>query len=216
MSGIATKSTVVHPFAPVKSINSQLPLPFPDSVNTHSKPRNLVIRGNRDKVWRDTSYYGCSKVGRYLSPQFLLKHFDNLRDLFANNLGCTAGERECLFNIIRLWAYYGKVYPKAAQFSEYPGCSKMTFRRTIRKLVTLNVIVVIKRYLEPYRRQISNLLQLDKLLILIARYLAEHGVGFLEKWLKPALTMPGQQFWSQIFLTPGDRAGPGVVEFSSS
>jgi hypothetical protein len=58
------------------------------------------------------------------------------------------------------------------------------------------------------RRQISNLYLLHKLLLVIARYLAEHGVQFFEKWLRPYLSMPGRSFWPSVIQSPEARAGP--------
>ena len=192
----------------VKSpVNTQLPL-FPNSMNTHSNLIPRYIRGNRDKVWRETSYYGYSRAWQTLSPQCLLKRFDQVRDALDFVLGLTSGERECILNVLRLGAYYGKVYPKASAFAEYPGCSKSTFRRAIRKLRDLGLTTVVPRYLQPVRRQISNLYLLHKLLLVIARYLAEHGVQFFEKWLRPYLSMPGRSFWPSVIQSPEARAGP--------
>ncbi len=202
---------ITQPFLPVKSKVSGDTLPSPDSLNTHSSSLPKVIIGNRDKVWRETSYYGCSKAWRILSPQYLLKRFDQVRDALDFVLGLTSGERECILIMLRLGAYYGKVYPKASAFAEYPGCSKSTFRRAVRKLKDLGLCTVIPRDLKPTRRQISNLYLLQGLLLLIARYLAEHGARFYESWLRPYLAMPGRLFWSRIYQTPEARAGPGVL-----
>ena len=74
-------------------------------------------------------------------------------------------------------------------------------------LQDMNLLKVVRRFLIRAEAQISNLYLLDNLLIVIARYLAEHGTGFLEKWLQPYLTMPGLKFWRQIWLLPAP--GPG-------
>uniref|UniRef100_A0A6M3LV62 Putative DNA binding, helix-turn-helix domain containing protein n=1 Tax=viral metagenome TaxID=1070528 RepID=A0A6M3LV62_9ZZZZ len=203
-----TSNTVEQPFSLVKSpINSQLPL-FPNSMTPHSNFHIYSIRGNIDKVRRLTSYYGVSYDHRVLTKGVFLKQFDRVRDFLKYVLGFSVGERDFTLGLLEYWAYYGKCYPKIADLTHKPGCSESTAHRALRKLKDLGLARVIERYLEPRRRQISNLLLLHKLLILIARYLAEHGVAFYEKWLKPYLTMPGREFWSQIFLAPGDRAGP--------
>jgi hypothetical protein len=43
---------------------------------------------------------------------------------------------------------------------------------------------------------------LDRLLLVIARYLAEHGVPFYQKWLQPYLAMSGSQFWPLFRRSP--------------
>ena len=216
MSAINSPTTVAQPFCPVKpSNNSQLPL-FPVSMIHHKSclpgsSKVIVSYGN----YRERPY-GVSRSRRVLSPQLLLKKFDLVRDCLQSVLGLTTAQREVTLRLLRFWAYYGKVYPKEATITEQPGCKKVTFWRTIRLLKDMGLISVVHRYVLRPHAQISNLYRLDRLALLLARYLAEHGTHFWEKWLRPALAMPGQQFWSQIFLTPGDRVGPGVVEFSSS
>jgi len=160
--------------------------------------------------------YGVSRSQRILTPGLLLKKFDRIRDGLELVVGLTRAQRDVALELLRLWAYYGSVYPKEAHITEDSLTSKATFWRTIRTLKELGLVRVINRYVMRPHAQISNLYRLDRLVLLLARYLAEHGAHFWEKWLRPALTMPGQQFWSQIFLTPGDRAGPGAGEFSSS
>lgn len=191
-----TPSKLAHPFANVKSqLNTQLPL-FPDSVIYHSNLSHLVIRGNRGKVWRETRYYGVSSEYRILTKSLFLKRFDNVRNFLEFVLGQPIAEREFTLRLLCLWSHYGKCYPKIAELCKEPGCSKATAFRALRKLKEIGLVEVIQRFLLPYRRQISSLIRLDGLILLIARYLAEHGQPFYEKWLKPYLTMPGREFWS--------------------
>jgi len=208
--------TLAQPFCPVKSNNSQLPLPFPDSM-IHHKVTPLHIVGNTlEDIIRRGKAYGVSSSHRVLSPGLLVKKFDLTRDCLQHALGLTTAQREVTLRLLAYWAYYGQVYVKEAQVTSEPGCSKATYWRTIGLLRSLGLIRTIPRFLIREHAQISNLYLLHKLLLVIARYLAEHGVVFWEKWLRPALAMPGQQFWSEIWQTPEDRAGPGAVEFSGS
>ena len=194
----ATNSNLAHPCYDVKfPTEVQLPL-FPSSMIHHSNHRTISIKGNKEFIWYKTRYYGVSRAQRVISPQFLLKKFDYVRDLLELVFCLTPAQREVTLRLLRLWAYYGQVYPKEAKITEEPGCSKATFWRTIRILEDLGLIRVINRYLTPYRRQISNLYRLDKLVLAIARYLAEHGQVFYEKWLKPYLQLPGSAFWRML------------------
>ncbi|MBA7691991.1 hypothetical protein ES703_100547 [subsurface metagenome] len=163
-----------------------------------------------------SSPYGVSQSHRVLSPGLFLKCYDRIRDCLDQVLGLTVSQREVVLRLLWFWAYYGQVYPKEATITEMPGCSKATFWRTIKTLRERNLVHVINRFVVRPHAQISNLYRLDRLCILLARYLAEHGHGFLEKWLRPALTMPGRLFWSQIYQTSEARAGPGGVEFADS
>lgn len=157
--------------------------------------------------------YGVSQARRVLSPQLLLKEFDYIRDCLDYTLGLSCSQREVALRLLRLWAYYGYVYPKESTITEQPGCSKATFWRTIKLLKELGLIHVIPRFVIREHAQISNLYRLDRLVLLLARYLGEHGHRFYENWLTPALTMPARAFWSQIYQAPEARAGPGVSAF---
>jgi len=191
-----TNTKVAQTFDNVNSreLNTQLPL-FSDRMTPHSKVREPVIRGNRDRVWRETRYFGVSQSQRLLTKGLLLKRFDRVRDFLQDVLGFSVGERDLTFGLLRFWAYYGQCYPKIADLCGEPGCSESTAHRAIRKLKQMGLAIVVKRYLTPWRRQISNLFLLHKLLLLIARYLAEHGQRFYQQWLQPYLDMPGSQFW---------------------
>ena len=202
-------TTVAQTFWPVKSINSTT---FGNSDNpmihhkvTLSRNNNLIVSYSK----RRGKPYGVSRSRRAITSSLFIKKFDYIRDCLKYTLGLTPAQREVVLRLLRLWAYYGNVYPKEAQITELPGCSKATYWRTIKVLKSLGLIRVVNRYVIRPHAQISNLYRLDRLALLLARYLAEHGTHFWEKWLRPALTMPGQQFWSQVFQSPGVRAGPG-------
>ena len=204
---------VAQPFDPVKSLNSQLPLPFSDSM-IHHKERSLrsYIIVSYTSMYQDKRY-GVSSAYRVLSPQVFFKKFDRVRECLEYTLGLTVSQREVTLRLLRLWAYYGQVYPKETQITGEPGCRKATYWRTIGILKRLGLVDVINRHVIRPHSQISNLYRLDRLVLLLARYLAEHGHHFSEEWLTPVLTMPGRLFWSQIYRAPGDRAGPGPPAF---
>ena len=207
---------VAQTFWPVKSSETITFDTPPNSMIHHkvslSRNKKLIVSYSKEKG----KAYGVSRSRRAITSSLFIKKFDYVRNALRDVLGLTPSQREVVLRLLRLWAYYGLVYPKESQITDVPGCSKATYWRTVRLLRELGLLQVINRYVIRPHAQISNLYRLDRLALLLARYLAEHGVAFWEKWLRPALAMPGQQFWSQIFLTPGDRAGPGVGEFSSS
>ncbi len=208
MQATNSPSTVAQTFWPVKStVNTQLPL-FPVSMIHHKDPllRNKIIVSYSNIG--SSKAYGVSRSRRAITSSLFIKKFDYIRDCLKDVLGLTTSQREVTLRLLRLWSYYGLVYPKASMLTDSPGCSKATYWRTIRLLKDAGLIEVLNRYVIRPHAQISNLYRLDRLALLLARYLAEHGVAFWEKWLRPALTMPGQQFWSQIFLTPGERVVP--------
>lgn len=201
-------NTLAQTFWPVKSINSQLPLPFPKPMIHHKSPllppKIIVSYNNKDS----NKAYGVSRTYRVLSPQLLFKKYDLIREYLEHTLCLTIAQREVILRLLRLWAYYKTVYPKESQITELPGCSKATYWRTMRILRELGLIHVINRFVIRPHAQISNLYRLDKLVLVIARYLAEHGVAFWEKWLKPYLSMPGHSFWPSVLQSPEARAGP--------
>jgi len=209
----ATK--LAQPFWPVKStVNTLLTPPF-NSMMHHKAPlprreKTLVSYNNLSG-----GPYGVSRTRRVLSPQLLLKKHNYVLSCLRDVLGMTAKQRSVTFELLRLWAYYGRVYPKEAHITEGSWSSKATFWRTIKLLEELGLIQVVNRYVVRPHAQISNLYRLDQLVLLLARYLAEHGVGFLEKWLTPILTMPGRVFWRAIFQSPGDRVSPMPLELSA-
>lgn len=152
--------------------------------------------------------YGVPKPRRIITPGLLRKHWHGVRRFLTHHLDLTTAEREAVFRLLRLAAYYPAVYPKARQIAENPGCSKRTFWRAIAKLKSHGLITVINRFLIREEAQISNLYILRKLLLAIARYLHEHSVRFGQAWLKPLLAMPARRFWRAIkkwpwALTPG-------------
>lgn len=208
LMALTSKSTLAQPFLPVKSSSPAGGFTTANPMIHHNVPSN--IPGSIIVTYKslDRTPYGVSPAYRVLSPQLLLKKYDQVRDCLVNVLKLTTAEREVTLRLLRFWAYYGYVYPKASTVTTEPGCSKATFWRTVALLERLNLIRRINRYVVRPHAQISNLYRLDRLIVLLARYLAEHGVRFLEKWLEPYLSIPGRLFWTIIWRTPAVRAGP--------
>lgn len=195
MTTMTTKSKVAQTFLPVKSINSQLPLFSLDSMIHHNvSPSGGKLIVSYSTIKRGIPY-GVSPACRVLSPQLLLKKYDLVRECLKHTIKLSIAEREVTLRLLRFWAYYGNVYPKASTITADPGCSKATFWRTMQLLKELGLVRVVNRYVVRPHAQISNLYRLDRLVLVIARYLAEHGVPFREKWLTPYLVMPGRLFW---------------------
>ena len=203
-----TTTTLEQTCQNVKPLSLEQLMSSPASMIHHKDPLPRIVGRTLIEIKRRGRPYGVSSSQRVLSPQLLLKRFDLIRDLLEDNLGLTAAQREVVFRLLRLWAYYGQVYPKEAFVTGEPGCKKATFWRTIRILEEQGLLQRINRFLIRPHAQISNLYRFDKLLILIARYLAEHGQAFYQEWLQPYLTMPGRSFWPWAIQTPGARAAP--------
>lgn len=218
----STSTTLAQAFLPVKSplqgaalssnhsperptaltsplqINTQLPL-FPGSVRHHRNYSSLYIIGNIAQIRKETNYYGVSSSHRVLTPGLFSKRYGLVRDCLQQLLKLPAAQREVTLRLLTLWTYYGQVYPNEATVTMEPGCSKATYWRTVRRLRDLHLVQVVNRFLSPHRRQISNLYLLDKLVLIIARYLAEHGTAFYQKWLRPVLSQPGSVFWPSFW-----------------
>ena len=156
---------------------------------------------------RTDSPYGLPLAMQAISPQALLKNFDKVRDFLKDTLGFTTAEREVALRLLRLYAYYGIIYPKAKQVTTLPGCSERTFWRVIKLLKDMNLVTVVNRYVRREWAQISNLYRLDKLVLAIAKYLAERGQHFDQQWLRPLVEMNGSDFWRSIY-TPAFAMPP--------
>ena len=193
MQTMITTPTLAQVLDTVKpDMNSQLPL-LSDSMIHHKDQSNGIEKERM--IYRKYGYkpYGVSSSRRVLSPQLLLKKFDYVRDCLVYALGLTPAQREVTLRLLRYWAYYGNVYPKESSVTADPGCSKATFWRTIKLLEELGLLRVINRYVIRPHAQISNLYRLDRLVLVIAKYLAEHTAHAWPDWLKPVihLTWPG-------------------------
>lgn len=176
----------------------------PDSINAadatgkgmaHHKDLKKPYSTIMIKVKDIDKPYGVPQSQRILPPGLFIKKFDAIREFLAGPLGLTCVQREVILRLLRFSSHYEEVYPKAATVCSEPGCSKRTFWRVMRKLQDIGLVQVSNRYVIREHAQISNLYRFHKLLILLVRYLAEHGQQFYQKWLKPYLAMSGKDFW---------------------
>lgn len=202
-----------QPFSPVKSGTSPSLSPGAGRMIHHKVP---VYRKERRRIvyCRDLrDGYGVSCSRGILSPSLFLRKFDYIRDCLKQRLGLTTAQREVALRLLRLYSYYGAAYPKESQITSDPGCRKATFWRTVKLLEELGLVEVVNRFLIRPHAQISNLYRLDRLVVVIARYLADHIAHVWPDWLKPALAMPPRLFWGFLAPGPGDRAGPAIPAF---
>ena len=156
---------------------------------------NLNTPLNSNTILERVSY-GVPAPRRMLSPSLLLKKHHYIIS-YLQAIGLTPSEREITMHLLRLYAYYGKVYPKAHQFTENGGCSKRSFWRAVAKLEESGLIDRINRYL--HHLQISNCYRLDKLILCLIRYLAEHGNPNIPDFAHDLLNQVGTSFWQTIW-----------------
>jgi len=139
--------------------------------------------------------YGVPAPRRMLTPSLLLKkHYYILA--YLKSIGLTTAERPAAFYLLRLYAYYGKVYPKAPNYSEDFYNSKRSFWRAVAKLEDSGLVDRINRYL--HHLQISNCYRLDKLVLCIVRYLAEHGCPYFDEFTRDIINQTANSFWRII------------------
>lgn len=209
MTNRATNTKVAQPFWPVKSNESiSIGSTIPSMIHHksyYSKKGNLIVTySDREEV-----PYDVSSDWRVLTKGVFNKRIDQIMHCLCDVVGLPPGEGLAALTLLRFGAYYGNIYPKASQCCSEPGCSKATFWRAVMHLKNLGLIRVIPRFRIDPHAKISNLYILHKLLILIARYLAEHGIQFFLKWLKPYLQSPGSAFWGQWVPSLRSNSDPG-------
>ena len=143
----------------------------------------------------DRLTYGVPAPKRMLTPSLLVKKHDYIRSYLVG-VGLTTAERDAAFFLLRLYAYYGKVYPKAPDRTEDYWNSKRSFWRAIAKLESAGLIDRINRYL--HHLQISNVYRLDKLVLCIIRYLVEHGCPFPDEFTRNIIRQTENVSWKLI------------------
>jgi len=206
------KPTLEHLYDNVKpDINSQLPL-FSDSVIHHKVTTPRIVGNTLKDIEKQGKRYGVSSSYKILTRELLIKKFDKIRDALANVCNLTTKEREVVLVLLRLYAYYPQVYPKASQVAEAANVSIATFWRTVDKLQDMNLLEVANRFLIRVEAQISNLYLLKGLIILIAKYLAERIAHIWPDWIMPALKTPWPEFWSFL---EGDQLKLPIRSFYS-
>ena len=159
---------------------------------------------------RDLYSYGVPMKRKILTVELYNKRFDEIRHYLEQNIGLTLAERDGILRMLRIYAYYGRVYPKASQIADdfgnmVPGCSKRSFWRAVAKLREDGLVQVRNRFL--HGRQISNCYRLDKLILCLVRWLLEHGKRYLN-----LLKLPGElfdalnmaNFWRLIWYAKAD------------
>ncbi|MBA7523170.1 hypothetical protein ES705_15293 [subsurface metagenome] len=147
---------------------------------------------------------------KILTIELYNKRFDEIRHYLEQSIGLTLAERDGILRMLRIYAYYGRVYPKASQIADdfgnmIPGCSKRSFWRAIAKLREDGLIQVRNRFL--HGRQISNCYRLDKLILCLVRWLLEHGSRYLnlEKLARELYdALHGADFWRLIWSAKAD------------
>ncbi len=195
MSESATGTILEQPFDNVNtSVNSSSSHDTDSMIhhNVSPYPLSKIIVSYKTLSSRP---YGVSRSRRVISPELLTKKYDYVRDCLKYVLGLTTAQREVTLRLLRYWSYYGQVYPKESQVTSEPGCSKATFWRTIRYLERAGLVRVVNRYVVRPHAQISNLYRLDRLVVLLARYLAEHIGHVWPDWLDPWFRLTWPEFW---------------------
>lgn len=208
MSTTLTDNILEQPFVTVKSALNDQPPAVPDSMIHHkyspSLRKKIIVSYNT----LSRRPYGVSQARRVLSPQLLLKRFDTVRDCLEYRLGLTTAQREVAIRLLRYWSYYGYVYVKESQVTAEPGCSKATYWRTVKILESLGLLDIVNRFVIRPHAQISNLYRLDRLVLVLAKYISEHhGLGG-PSWLIAALTRAPRSTSRAPDRNRGDRAGP--------
>ncbi len=140
--------------------------------------------------------YGVPSERRIITAGVFSKRFNHIRDCLIT-LGFTRAQRDVILTLVRLYAYYGKVYPKAEQVAQYPICSKRTFWRTIANMEQDGLIERTNRYLNHF--QISNAYRLDRLVLILARYIAEHTAQQFTDLANKLIGFAGSNFWRAIW-----------------
>jgi len=161
--------------------------------STYTPNNNLTLNSN---TLLERLTYGVPAPKRMLSPSLLLKKHDLIRT-YLLSLGLTPAERDAAFYLLRLYTYYGKVYPKAPNYTEDCYRSKRSFWRAVAKLEEFGLLDRIHRYL--HHLQISNCYRLDKLVLCLVRYLAEHGYPFTDTFTETLIRQTAQSFWQTIW-----------------
>lgn len=202
-----------RPFDNVNTSDNPSISPGPGTMIHHKystrKPLRIIVSWNT----RARRPYGVPKARRVLPPELLLKRFDQVRGCLDKVIGLTVAQREVALRLLRIWSYYGYVYPKQATITAEPGCKKSTYWRTISLLKSLGLIEVINRFVIRDHAQISNLYRLDQLVLVLARYIAERRGLDCPAWLEPVLIMPARDFYSFLTRRPEARSGPALPAF---
>ena len=157
---------------PGSSESSPSPPPPSQSMAHHNSLPSIINQIYFKKSIEREKRYGVPSSYRILTMGNYHKHHDDINTMLRVVCGLENRERSAIFCLLRLFFYYGQVYPKADDVAEQEYISKRTFWRAVSKLKALGVIEVLNRYIN--HKQISNLYRIDKLVLMIARFIAEH------------------------------------------
>lgn len=200
MTSRPTSRSIERPFHQSQHRAGSGPPASPEEVIHHNRTpgtpnMRIIHRGDTP-----TPPYGVSRGPRPLTPHHVLKRHGQIRDGLRELVGLTSGEIEVVVRLLRFYVWYGDVYPKAATVARSPGCSTATFWRAIRKLRDHRLVSVVNRYVVRDHAQISNLYRLDRLVLIIAKYLSERTGWIWPDWIHPVLDMTWPTFWRWITL----------------
>ncbi|MBA7478138.1 hypothetical protein ES707_13559 [subsurface metagenome] len=179
---------------PLIEESSEANSPSPQSMAHHNSSDYSNLNIFYKKGIEIEKRYGVPQTRRILTMGMFHKYHDEILNRLTW-LGLETKERDAIFKLLELFIYYGKVYPKAANIADQAYISKRTFWRAIGKLREIGVIEVLNRYVK--HRQISNLYRLDKLVVMIARFLAEHGHNIGNWGIKLVSLLV--HFWQQVW-----------------
>jgi hypothetical protein len=87
---------------------AQRKAPIPTHSNTTTVNKELLL---------ERLTYGVPSERRIITAGVIIKRFDRIRDCLVM-LGFTRAKRDVILQLVRLYAYYGKVYPKAEHVAE--------------------------------------------------------------------------------------------------
>ncbi|MBA7573271.1 hypothetical protein ES708_15067 [subsurface metagenome] len=166
---------------------AQRKAPIPTYSNTTIVNKELLL---------ERLTYGVPSERRIITAGIIIKRFDRIRDCLVM-LGFTRAKRDVILQLVRLYAYYGKVYPKAEHVAEDGYISKRTFWRTIADMEQDGLIERTNRYLNHL--QISNAYRLDRLILILARYIAEHAAQQFTHFANKLIGFAGSNFWRAIW-----------------
>lgn len=196
---------------PVSSESLSSPPPSSQSM-AHHKPllpdlNKIYFKKGIEREKR----YGVPSSYRILTMGNYHKHHDDINAMLRGVCELENRERSAVFCLLRLFFYYGQVYPKADDVAEQEYISKRTFWRAISKLKALGVIEVLNRYIN--HKQISNLYRIDKLVLMIARFIAEHHSTIFGDF-GDKLTSFFRSFWDEIWDADINLSLPAPVKLA--
>ncbi|MBA7477256.1 hypothetical protein ES707_12660 [subsurface metagenome] len=198
---------------PVSSESSPSPPPSSQSMAHHNALSPVVDKIYFKKGIEKEKRYGVPSSYRILTMGNYHKHHDDINAMLRVVCELENRERSAVFCLLRLFFYYGQVYPKADDVADQEYISKRTFWRAISKLKASGVIEVLNRYIN--HKQISNLYRIDKLVLMIARFIAEHHPTIFGDF-GDKLTSFFRSFWDEIWDADINLSLPAPVKLPAA